>query len=310
MLYTPLLCCAFLLGADPTVPETLRAMRDNARLYDNLEVEYVLTGTADDVDDTVPRGIIAPKTWTSECLLVFQGAMYFVRINYSATYRESDDWESEDRLGFDGETSRAIRDGDTGLISDKAIPVDNCVPPQRWGFPQSQNHDTADFIEATGSALHTYPDLQMESAIVGQEPIGGLECIRIRSVLRKGSADKPNEKYDFWVCPERNYLVARSMQYSIHNDALPQSVTEVTAWREYSPGVWLPMRAENTKYDPRALLKGEHVRIVKQIYELKSASFDPNHDASFFRDVPMPEVGTIYTLKDDEIVSEETRAPQ
>lgn len=304
-----LLLVGALVSFGDDLSETLQAMRDNARLYDNLDVEYVLTGEGDHVPEAVSPGGSEMSDWKTKCHLVFQGDMYFVSAQEAYDIRGGKSHQYTYELGFDGNTSRAAQD-DTGNITDEPIPVMKYIPPHRWSFPQLQNHDAADFIAATGSVLKVYPDLHMNSSVVGREVVRGLECIKIRSIQTKGDSATPTGWFEFWVCPERNYLVAKSLQFVPESEKLPSSEAEVTEWQEYGPGVWLPSQAVCQNYNAFALRRGEHERILRQVYELKEAAFDPHHDIAFFRNVQMPEVGTILTLKGGELLSEETRVPR
>ena len=135
----------------------------------------------------------------------------------------------------------------------------------------------------------------------------GLRChlVWLVRVVPEGNpnAGEPVAHVAYWLAEERNFIPARfeSVQYHISKD-VPTTEGRVTDWMEVVPGVWFAKRVVIETLDKLSLQRfGKRVPNWRCEWLAEAVSLEPNHDISFFRDVPFPPGTIVYEVEGGEI---------
>jgi hypothetical protein len=76
----------------------------------------------------------------------------------------------------------------------------------------------------------------------------------------------------------------------------------VREWTELQPGIWFPKHVVIDALDESSLVKrGERVHSWRCEWFVDAVSLNPDHDVSFFRDIPFPEGTIVYEVEGGQI---------
>jgi hypothetical protein len=213
---------------------------------------------------------------------------------------------------FNGRSTRLLtaptkHDAGTGRIVDRILEDGSQVEPHNYLLqyrgkvaPLSvylRGHNALASVEH----LEWNPRVKLDVEYVGEEDRDGLHChvVQCTSTLD----DVPKAKRVIWLASERNFIPVYQESYSFNaSDTIPRGEGRVTDWMQIEPGVWFPGSAEITVCDRLALReRQERVVAYRYVYTTESVALDPNHQSSFFEDLPFLDGTAVYEISNGAI---------
>jgi hypothetical protein len=206
---------------------------------------------------------------------------------------------------FDGQTTRHIEYGNcVNLVHGRQEPW-QLSPPNSWALAQWQvSFPLSVFLRGT-DAIADYPKTRrqndanvnlgfyrVECSFEGEETLDGLRCLKIGWQHWSGPSGSPSVGR-LWLAPDRSCLCVRAQQL---RGGKVYAESRVEEFREPSPRTWLPARITTLTYaNPPT---GEAKVTRRTIFILNDAVRNPGKQASFFRDISLPEELPVYTIRD------------
>ena len=145
--------------------------------------------------------------------------------------------------------------------------------------------------------------VRLRTTYQGVADFQGLRCHKIWLTLFFKSNGEQGTRRELWLAEDRNYIPARVISWSPReSEDIPNAEGAVSEWREIKPGVWFPMAATYTRYNPSLLRqKGKQELQWRTEYTVKKVSLDPKYDISFFQDVDFPDGTAVYEIENGKI---------
>lgn len=290
------------LHADAKLAEIIQKVRDNEKLFQNLDVTIVSNGQLADPkfqkhwneSSTEQR---SRTVWQNE-LLYFDGE----------ETRASADGKSiteRQKSAYDGERTHSFQRGNSANVHLERHESSAVFPPHTWTLKNLRiNFPLSVYLQGTDAVrkhpkVHNYANeggsvfefTKVETSLDGEEEVGGLACIKVRCRRWYYSNDKP-QVHTLWLCPERNFHCVKMQTLSRAKKPKVDDEASIDEWNEVSPGVWLPSRITYRTQDRQWI----------ESLLVEEAKFDPRHPAQFFRDVQFPDDLPLYTIKNGRLV--------
>ena len=315
-------------AAEMTLEELIEAVRQNELLYGNIDVtlrqkyeqnpEIAQRMVGAHVQG--PSDVQIKPTQFSEMVwrYVVQGELYRTEKTSRVMYVGENSSETfVEMAAYDGRTTRGRKDHIGNIVQGK---YHFGTPVRVHGLFTLMGHEHAPLSVKLGgsAALRAYRSgLQRggagrfaEYGLVkyrGMETCDGLRCHvvwLIRQARSGGSSSgEALAHLAYWLAEERNFIPLRyeSYQYDA-SKTIPVTKGRVLEWTEVTGGVWFPRRVVVEAIDIRSLqLSGQRVPNWRCEWLAEAVSLEPNHDISFFRDVPFPPGTIVYEVEGGEI---------
>src|SRR5690606_20887068 len=79
-------------------------------------------------------------------------------------------------------------------------------------------------------------------SVIGREAVDGSECIIVEMVARSQDPVQADDIVQFWVDPNKGYVVPRVRWFAEGGRYVPRVMTEETnvQFKQYSDGIWFP----------------------------------------------------------------------
>lgn len=265
--------------------ELIRQIRQNEALYRNLDCtvhtvrqyEVSAGGASDTTGGDVSFGSFQPRTTEETDRTVTVGdRLYFAGEDVTSLV-SGEKLRGKRTWVFDGSQTVAIEDGNSVTVYQGREEPAQLVPPHCWGiFPLAVNFPLSVYLQGT-KAMKACPKVgrfptergsvfefnKVESQLLGEEAIDGLECVKVR-VKRWYYTKSPPALQDLWLAKQRNFHVVQCRtSFSEDGKDVPYDATSVTKWREIAKGVWVPevVQWQDLSPDgPRAKTLGKEMR--------------------------------------------------
>lgn len=270
-------------SATDGMADIIEVLRSNEALYSNVEMRLIHTYRLVHFGEG-EEGLL--RSSTSKMHIVYQQGMLYVKQDLSRVGSDGDTHEIQSVQGYDGDTSRLVRESKLvnirqGRHRDSSQLQPALVVQQfvRWTNPLSELFSTTTLMDGKVNATF-FAD--------GLEEVAGLKCAKVRCETWTSDPEKRNRAI-FWLAIDRNYFPVRCEYFARrHSSAVPFDVGVVTEWLELSPGIWFPAKVRREHYDPIALRQGKRTLSTINEYVFESVSLTPKYDKAFFQDIPIP----------------------
>ncbi len=138
----------------------------------------------------------------------------------------------------------------------------------------------------------------------GEDEFEGLKCQKVVvTTVLPGSDDPQLTTSELWLAERRNYLPIRVFLWDLKRSAeIPRVDGFVSELRELKPGIWFPVSAQVTSYEPFTLQsEGKQQLGLREEYFVESASLEPQYDLAYFSDLEFPDGTAVYEVENGEI---------
>jgi beta-lactamase regulating signal transducer with metallopeptidase domain len=197
---------------------------------------------------------------------------------------------------FDGQQTVAIEEGSNTTVYESRAEPPQMLPPHCWGISHlSVSFPLSVYLEGT-EAIRAHPKVgrhpqeagsifefnRVESAIVGEDTIDGLDCTIVLVKRWHYSSGPPSHQY-LWLAKDRNLHVLQTRTAHMKDgDELPQEESRVKRWRKIADGVWLPELVEVISISPDAV-KNKTIENITYRMALESMEWNPKLSADEFK---------------------------
>lgn len=289
-------------------------VRQNEDLYKNIEVtmmEHYVVG--DQVIPGTGNDYRIPTKIDKTLRFIRQDGKY--RLEKHGIHEYSNGQTNttiENRIvAYDGEKTRLLEQAAVGNIVVGPVDDPYFVKPHMFLLQQDRwiatlstwlkGHDALAADPRGRSDLD--PKVRLENTYQGVAVFRGLRCHEVWITLVFKSTGERGTRREMWLAEDRNYIPARVVTWSPNESkVIPSSESYVNEWREIKPGIWFPMAATCTRYDPFALQRDGTQRLQwRSEHTVKEVSLDPKHDIAFFRDVKFPDGTAVYEVDNGKI---------
>lgn len=302
----------------PSIAEVLDNLRANESLFDKVEV--ILRVRYKDV--AVPAGKAGKFyiEYEDRCRTVCQGEWLYTERTHTGATGEQPKVARKTVTGHDGDKTRIVAERIVNIHHGRY--ETDVVRPHTLGLHLMNIECPFSTWLEGGEAMRKFPgsnwykNEEHRSKVEALESVDGLLCVKLRcDVYALQPAGERAFVYHsfFWLSPERNYHLVRSESYSPRvkgKENLPQAVTHSTDFREVQPGVWVPFKNSFVNYDIFLNEPGKLAPMTEHSYTVEKIDLNPQYPVSFFRDIPLPEKGVVYELKDNKIFKSYPLNPQ
>ena len=270
--------------AQETLAELIQQVRDNERLYRNLEVRFrtELSQPRVQPDDGRLPDVAASRpigSRTQQVHLVAQQDRFYYQVRTEIADSAGKRLPSTRLSVFDGETTRELKDG--RVVSSTrsrdamaAMPVTNTFLYDSWNTPKPFSN----YLTSAGNGRST----RLEWELIGRDEFQGQSCHVVEVHCSIG--DNPGwYRARFYLAEAYNLFPIGVITYKPRsNDRLPFSVGSASEFRELSAGVWFPTRLSKITYDQSQLRVGKQVPSVLRSWVIESVRLDPDYPQAFF----------------------------
>jgi Zn-dependent protease with chaperone function len=210
---------------------------------------------------------------------------------------------------YDGSQTVTIEEGNSAAVHRGRFEHYGCYPPHTFSLAKLRiNFPLSDYLQGA-AAMNANPKVRqmplrfgpgpsaaklapedinrVEAAVVGEETVGGLECVKVRLKSWYDSPFPPDIHY-LWLAKERNYHIAQWEAALLRDkEEIPDAKGRVTKWLELEKGIWFPGALEETsmiriwKYagPGSTQAQGEdHTELI-----VKKATLNPKLPPDFFK---------------------------
>jgi hypothetical protein len=290
----------------PTLADIITNVRQNEKLYDDIEVVMSSTYDIGDRKTTEEKEVIKQRTRTR---FVSQGEWF--RLEREGGSQDSKTTTSMDRIrAFDGQTTRVHEQKAVGNISPQRLEDENFIRPHLLLIRYAHVAVPLSVYLSGHKAIQAHPngrwkpDLAMQVSYEGEAEFNGLKChkVLVKKILVKSGEAHDAEEY--WLAEDRNYLPVRLLAYTYRfSKDIPVGEGDVDKLREIKPGVWFPSDVEVTAYNKFKIQReGRRELQWKERYTVERAELDPKYDREFFANVDFPDGTAVYKVENGEIV--------
>jgi hypothetical protein len=285
--------------------DIITALRVEEAKYRNLE--YLIRTTTRKVEPGTGEGGGQVMTEETREVVLQDGRIFFRSVLDDRSASSGSHFEQTS--AFDGEKTRTVVPDNCVNFHEGRFEHPETVPAHsvplihyQLNFPLSVYLSGTDAIQADprsprgaqgGSPLAFS---KVVARFEKEEEIDGLRCVKIRCD-RWYSRDGTSAKQYLWLAPERNYHCIKEVFSSPKPDDPPSHEMHVERFREIAPRIWFPVRivVDEAKRDsiiPRRRKVATHATTIAA-----RVSLAPEHELSFFRDVPIPANLPTFTIK-------------
>ena len=294
---------------------TLRAIidnvRENERLYENLDVSYESNYST---GNRSPRELAARKQEIMGEKLTFhavsQDDLFRVDRHGTQTVGKQVGMNANSNIAFDGNTTRLLQNDGIG----------NIVKGRQATYDFLRPHTaliSADGIR--GVRLSTYlsgyealmgdpnarwsADRDLECAYKGEVTFNQLDCHLVWVTEKRKKSQVPTCRWEFWLSERYNYIPVRILAYTFRwSTKLPLGEDTASDFREVKAGLWFPHSLRVESYEPQ-VLKDDGIRRTRwtRTFSVRKVSMDPHYDRAYFQDVKFPQGIPIYEVENNKI---------
>ncbi|MCL6505089.1 MAG: hypothetical protein K6T86_20630 [Pirellulales bacterium] len=310
------------LAAELTLEDLIELVRQNELLYENIDVtvrkQYAQNPAIANKAGPVigPDGIKSKAVRESETVIryVRQGELYRRDLRFQGHHVGDEEPQASLEMGaFDGTTTRLRQDHIGNIVAGR---YGLGGPVLAHGFFTLMGYDYVPLsVKLQGEqALRAYPEGQLFlsndtehlAEYRGVEEFQGLTChvVWLPKVWSKGKpqAGEVISRAVYWLAEERNFIPVRYQSYVFRESkTIPRTEGTVTEWTEIQPGVWFPKHVIIETLDGFSLARGERVPNWRCEWFTEAVSLAPQHDISFFRDIPFPDGTIVYEVEGGQI---------
>jgi hypothetical protein len=283
----------------------------NEKLYDNLSVTY-----KEEYDYKLPANPTkGDPDWWMHTELTRETVDHYPRFYFKEDFRVATlggkALHEVSIQAFDGEQTRYRRESVYNLHTERVEPCAlfrphnwmlsrafMCFPLSVWlqGGAVLKNHPRAD---------SSYKESDQKCTFEKEETFQGLRCKKIRCEnWTMGTQAHLAVLSYLWLAPEKNYLPVKLESFTLDvSKDIPVLIGVASDFREISPGIWLSFARTlelRDSWETRAQKKPVIAGIFKA--NVVSAEKDPMIDDKKYKDVPFPEEGMIFEIKDGKII--------
>ena len=295
-----------------SLEEVIRKVRENEALLQNLDFtvrkvhQLAVSDEGKSAVATIPSAAAAPaasyQTVGEETIrtVTADGRLYFSGGDVTAL-ASGEKLRGKRIWVFNGSQTVAIEEGNSATLYQGRYEPGQFLPPHCWGiyhlavnFPLSVYLQGTEAIKSYRKAPRISQEMgdslefnKVESQVLGEETIGGLDCVKVR-VKRWYYTSSPPAFQDLWLAKDRNFHVAQcrtSFPENGKEDA--RDVTRVTKWREAAKGIWLPEVVQLHDLQDTSIRAREDPEKEIQRLEVEKADLNPALANEFFT---LPEI--------------------
>jgi hypothetical protein len=312
------------LAAELILEDLIELVRQNELLYQNIDVTVRKKWEQDRSIAARVGPIITPNgTLQGKPLCRSNATRRYVAQGELYRHEEtSQTWGVHDEApetfvemgAYDGDISRGRMDLIGNIITGK---YEFGGPIRAHGFFGlfGGNHVPLSVWLGGERALRAYPrakfwlrpDVDHVAQYKGRAEFQGLGC-HVVWLLRYWKKGKPHTSEAiahvvYWLAEDRNLIPVRYQSYKYQwSRTVPITEGMVREWTELQPGIWFPKHVVIDALDESSLVKrGERVHSWRCEWFVDAVSLNPNHDVSFFRDIPFPEGTIVYEVEGGQI---------
>lgn len=248
---------------------------------------------------------------------VRQGDWYRLEVDGDSYTKEGESYTCDRIIAFDGSTTRQLEQNKIGNIVAGRRTDPNFIEPHMLLLRSQFQFPLSTFLGGHDAILSN-PDNRWNEeetltvTYLGEDEIEGLKCHCVALTGHRTGTEGWVYRWELWLPEARNYIPAQVRSYIRRfSEDSPIGQAIVHQWKEVIPGVWWPAEAEYIGWDKFVMRREKRNQLRwKEEYKLDSVSLDPNHELSFFQDVPFPSGTAVYEVVNDNITkSYEVGAP-
>ena len=299
------------LAAAGELENLIRNVRDNERIYENIQFNVKESYTDSYPDVSVPFPVV--KASETNERYIYQGMNVLTKYDSSTTDAGAKDSHAQNRMNvFDGRTTRSLN-YNVMHIADEPMTTATMPHAHNLILPSYARIPFSAVCQGTAvvKKIKAWGDRNVDPVVVGREQLDGNDCVKLKVVMYRDGQDQARVGFVriIWVDTGRNYLPIRLLGYAA--DSSPEHAEELSAvdsMIQLEPGVWFPSQVTHKTYAPERGFQDNKVKLLT-VAKYSEVELDPKNDPAIFQGFAVAPDVVKYIMKDGKII-QKIPAPQ
>ena len=286
----------------PEMERLIQELEQYEKLYENLDVTFQRTKTFHQNRTFFNQTVETIRAvWQPEIFFAERNSVHHVCDGSERTERRVD--------FYDGDKTTVIEYGNTVNVLHRRHHPAYVLRPHYWASCNSAMRWPLSSFLRGGDDIETLRKLHFvkhsnrsgqesptsEAQYLGDEDFHGVKCAKVRLQAGEQNVRAPHF-FLLWLSRDHNLLCAK-WEYRV-GEKFFLAKSQVDAFREITPEVFLPQKVSTTQYDSNEVVWGNQKILFEEVLLIKSAERDTTLHATDFA-VDIPEELVVYEMSAD-----------